>query len=231
MRMAQQPPPLAYALLDFPATSVRSVLTAASLTPASMVATVQTTVWPSRASVRTASPASPVMTPPRSRPAPASPVPTGARVLVNLMEHSGAFARNGLLVQHVPCRTDLRPGPSWWVPGLWPTECSLWLHNITPFRLTLSTSSSDPLREICSRLPWRRQSTPPASSSPMDSLCVLGCWPCSPVSSSWAPQVLCFLAAVRRGWLTPSTASLYGSKGNTCWEKPAALPRKSWSTQ
>lgn len=111
--MAQQPPLPAYAPLDFPATSVRSVLTAASLTPASMVATVQTTAWPSRVSVRTASLVSLVMTPPRSHPAPASLVPMGARVLVNLMEHSGAFARNGLLDQHVRCRTDLRPGQSW----------------------------------------------------------------------------------------------------------------------
>lgn len=109
--------------LDFLETFVRSALTAVSLTPASMVATVQATAWPSHASVRTASVVSLVMTPTASHPAPEGHVPTGARVLVNLMEPSGAFARNGLQVPHVPCSTGQRPGPSQSAPGLWITGC------------------------------------------------------------------------------------------------------------
>lgn len=123
MSMAHQLTLPAYVPLDFMETFVRSALTAVSLTPASTVATVQATAWPSHASARTASLVSLVMTPPASHPAPESHVPTGAHVLVNLMEPSSAFARNGLPVLHVPCSTGQRPGPSRSAPGLWITEC------------------------------------------------------------------------------------------------------------
>lgn len=124
MSMAQRAPLPVYVPLDFLETCVRSALTAASLTPASTVATAQTTAWPSHASVRSASLVSLVMTPPASHPAPAGPAPTGARVLVNRMEPSGVFARNGLQVPRVPCSTGRRPGPSRSAPGPLTTECS-----------------------------------------------------------------------------------------------------------
>ncbi len=123
MPMAQQLTLPVYVPLDFLETSVRSALTAASLTPASTVVTVQTMAWPSHVSVHTASLVSLVTTPPASHPAPAGPAPTRARVLVNLMEPSGASARNGLQVPHVPCSTGRKPGPSRLAPGLWTTEC------------------------------------------------------------------------------------------------------------
>lgn len=123
MRMAQRRTLHVCVRLDFLDTSARSPLTAASLTPASTLATAQTTAWPSHASVRTASPVSLVMTPAASRPAPAGPAPTRACVLVSLMEPSGAFAKSGLQVPHVPCSTGPKPGPSRSVPGRWTTEC------------------------------------------------------------------------------------------------------------
>lgn len=113
----QQSPLPVYVPPDFRGTFVRSVLTTASLTPASTGATVQTTAWPSHVSVRTASPVLLVTTLPASRPAPAGPVPTGARVSVSPMEPSGVFARNGLQVPRVHCSTDPRPGRSPSAPG------------------------------------------------------------------------------------------------------------------
>lgn len=123
MSMVHRLTPPVYAPLDFMETFVRSALTAVSPTPASTVATVQATAWPSRASVRRASLVSLVMTPPASHPAPENHVAAGAHVSVSLMEPSSAFARNGLLVLHVPCSTGQRPGPSQSTPSLWITEC------------------------------------------------------------------------------------------------------------
>lgn len=174
MPRAQQPFLPAYVPLDFPETSVRSALTAASLTLASTVATVQTMAWLSHVSVHTASLVSLVMTPPASLPAPGGPVPTRAPVLVNLMEPSGAFARNGLQVPHAPCSTDQETDPSRLLPSLW-TECLLWLHSTTPSPLMPSTNCWDHLREICSRSPWRRRFTHPVSLLRMVSLSASAC--------------------------------------------------------
>lgn len=123
MLMAHQRTPPVYAPLDFMETFVRSALTAVNPTPASTVATVQATAWPSRASVHRASLVSLVMTPPASHPALENHVATGAHASASLMEPSSAFARNGLLVLHVPCSTGQGPGPSHLMPSLWITEC------------------------------------------------------------------------------------------------------------
>jgi len=153
MLVAQQPTLPVYVPLDFLETTVRSALTAVSLTRASMVATVQTMAWLSFVLVHMATVVSLVMTPPASPLVLAGPVPMKELVLVNLMEPSGAFARNGLQVPHVPCITGQKPDPSQSVLGHWTTECLLSLHNTTPSPLMPFTSCCDHLRETCSRSP------------------------------------------------------------------------------
>lgn len=98
--------------LDFLETFVRSPLTAVSLTPALTAGTVRVTAWPSRASVHTVSVVLRVTTPPASHPALEGRAATGERVSVNLMELSGAFARNGSRVPRVPC-SRVRRSESW----------------------------------------------------------------------------------------------------------------------
>lgn len=125
MLMAQQVSLPVCVPTDFLETFVRSALTAVSRTPASTVETVQTTAWPLRATVHPALLVSLVMTPAASQRVLAGPAPTRACVLVNQMEPSAVFARNGLQVPHVLCSTDQKQGPNQSAPGPWTTGCLL----------------------------------------------------------------------------------------------------------